>query len=185
MIHKEVERKPIALIAEKVIIVQVVVRRRPYVHLDIIVKLELDHQSHVLRGPLARSWDLQTRPDVRLVPRVTTVMLLVYFNHAVRVTLALFVMVVLFRPHPMKSVLMDLMVLVSDVLAKDVLLVVTVRQVHTNLGAVRLVHLLIRKDRLTNPIVHHVLLVHTAPLKIAPNPPISVRLVATVKVPMT
>ena len=102
-------------------------------------------------------------------------MLLVCFNHVVHVTLVLFDMVVLFHLHPMGL----------HPLATDVLLVVTVRRVHMNLGDVRLVLLLIPRDKLMNPIVHLVLLVHIAPLKIVPNPLMSAKLVAIVKVPMT
>ena len=122
---------------------------------------------------------------VQHAQRVTTVMQLVYFNRVVRVTLVSFVMVALFRPRPMKCALMDPMVLVLDVLAKDVLLVVTVQRAHTNLGDVRLVLLLIPKDKLTSPIVRPVHLVHTVLLKIVPNPLMSVRLAAIAKAPMT
>ena len=107
-------------------------------------------------------------------------MLLVYFNHVVHVTLVSSVMVALFHLRLMKTVLPILAVLVGDVLP-----VVTVRPEHMNLGDVRLVLLLTPKDKLMNPIVHLVLLVHIAPLKTLPSLLVSAKLVAIVKVPMT
>jgi len=69
-------------------------------------------------------------------------MLLVYFNHEVRVTLVSYVMVGPFHPHPMKTVLP-----LADVLVKGVRLVGTVPRAHTSLGVVRLVRSLIPKDK--------------------------------------
>ena len=57
VILKEEKHKMTAPIVNKVITVQVVVLSRPYVHLDIIVKLDLDHLNRVRRGPLAKNWD--------------------------------------------------------------------------------------------------------------------------------
>ena len=57
VILKEGEHKVIVRIVEKVIIVQVVVRRRLYVRLDIFVKQDQDHLNRVQRGPLGKNWD--------------------------------------------------------------------------------------------------------------------------------